>query len=106
MPSSTLLASALLVKGANQVWSAQCIELDIAGQGGTVDEAKTALIENLAGQWFLDKRQGRQPMQMVRHTSQGIVERFAGAPSLDRVERILREGDEQLIVDVTFRVAD
>jgi len=43
-------------------WVAQSLELDLAAQGRTFDEAKHAFEQTLIGQIMLDKRAGRTPL--------------------------------------------
>lgn len=62
--TGTLTVSVLLLHEEGG-WVAQCLEVDVAAQGKTIAEAKSALERTFVGQIVLDLKNGRQPLEAI-----------------------------------------
>jgi hypothetical protein len=72
--------SVLIIKqGAS--WTAQCLEYDLAAQGGSIDEAQKAFEYVFTGQLLLDIKHGRLPLHGVGRAPVRFHEMFARATS-------------------------
>lgn len=63
MEKVTKYSVSLLLMTENNIWTAQCLEFDIAAQGKTMSEAMAAFQRTFAGQVCIDIENGKEPFE-------------------------------------------
>jgi hypothetical protein len=92
MTQVTFVVSVLLLREEDG-WVAQCLEYDVAAQGKTITQVKTAFERTFVGQILVDVKAGRQPLEGVGQAPGFYWEKFEHAERLaDRKPFYLPEG--------------
>ena len=68
--------------GGQSGWVAQCLEYDIAAQGETIAEAKTALEKTFVGQIVVDIAHNKQPLEGIKKAPKEYWNDFKKAEQL------------------------
>jgi len=81
MDNHALVLRVLFVRDGD-LWAAQCIDYDIAAQGRSITEAKTAFEQTIIGQILFDIKRGKQPLTDLRPAPESYREKFEAAEPL------------------------
>lgn len=73
--------SILLFKEGTQ-WVAQCLELDVAAQGDSLEDAKDHLLLTLSAEAFADIERGEEPWSSLKQAPSEFYGRFNQAKQL------------------------
>jgi len=102
----------LIIQQSDGLWAAQCIDHDIAAQGKSIREAKTAFEQTIIGQILYDLKKNREPLAAFPAAPTELQELYERAAdvTLDDKGPLLPQGTPEAFVcnQITkeFRVWD
>ncbi|MCP4650270.1 MAG: hypothetical protein GY853_09370 [PVC group bacterium] len=74
----TITIKILLIQD-DDLWSAQCLNYDIAAQGRTKEEAQDTFEKTFLGQIILDIKENKDPLEGIGKAPQKFWDMFRGA---------------------------